>query len=71
MTYAYICRDQHEFDLDAPLGEAPESPPCPTCGSPGRRVWATAFHLGYGFNSYGGRVQRSRELQDRFFPGRG
>lgn len=71
MLYAYQCPEHGEFSEEHDVGTAPNPTRCPTCGALVHRLWTTAIHFGYGFNPYGDRVQKSREMQERFYPGRG
>lgn len=43
-TYQYRCSDGSLFEESHPIGEAPDAPPCPSCGEPSRRV-ISAPHL--------------------------
>lgn len=37
-TYEYRCNQDGVFDITRPLGTAPESATCPTCGAEARRI---------------------------------
>jgi putative FmdB family regulatory protein len=39
--YDYRCDEDGVFEITRPLGAAPESIPCPVCGSDARRVFST------------------------------
>jgi putative FmdB family regulatory protein len=51
--YAFRCSCGTEFDVQAPLGKAPKTPKCPSCGQPGTRVFTapTVHFSGSGFHS--------------------
>lgn len=39
-TYQYRCRSDGVWDLSAPVGTAPATAACPTCGAGARRVFS-------------------------------
>ena len=43
-SYEYRCPDGSLFEASHPIGEAPETLPCPSCGEASRRVFS-APHL--------------------------
>ena len=42
--YEYLCPDSTRFEATHPIGDAPDTLPCPSCGRPSRRVFS-APHL--------------------------
>lgn len=43
-AYEYRCSDGSLFEASHPIGKAPDTQPCPSCGEPSRRVFS-APHL--------------------------
>lgn len=41
--YEYRCDQDGEFEVNRPLGTAPESVACPVCGTEARRVFSVAM----------------------------
>lgn len=42
--YEYRCPENSRFEASHPIGKAPDTMPCPSCGEPSRRLF-TAPHL--------------------------
>lgn len=40
VTYQYACDGHGGTEIDAPMGSAPETVPCPACNEPARRVFS-------------------------------
>ncbi|HET9349557.1 MAG TPA: zinc ribbon domain-containing protein [Arthrobacter sp.] len=36
--YEYLCSDSTRFEASHPIGDAPDTLPCPSCGEPSRRL---------------------------------